>query len=143
MATVLQKIDRDRLKLILDRIAQYDIRFPIAEISQKLKADKGNVSSMLKGKKPVSDNFFTSFTDAYPDKNEKGFKITADRDKLIADLQKEVVKLEARVNVLMITLADIVSKVDNKAIAIVDSELTEATNREAKALLEELKKKWS
>lgn len=69
-------------------------------------------------------------------------KFDVDRDKLIVELQKDVIKLEARVNVLLITLADIVSKVDKKAIAIVDHELTEASNRESEFLLEELKKKW-
>lgn len=74
---------------------------------------------------------------------QNGAKISADKDLLIIELQKDVLRLEARVNVLLITLADIVSKVDKKAIAIVDRELVEAANREAEFLLEELRKKWS
>lgn len=123
-----------------------NLKFPVAAIAKKTGESKGNVSKYL-SKKPrtePSESFLKKFYDSF--KNELSGKldeVTADRDKLIIEMQKDIIKLEARVNVLMITLADIVSKVDNKAIAIVDSELTEATNREAKALLEELKKKWS
>lgn len=65
------------------------------------------------------------------------------RDKFIIDQQKEILELNAKVNVLLITLADIVSKVDKKAIALVDSELTESINREVKHLLRELKETLS
>jgi len=44
------------------------MRFPVAEISEKLNVDKGNVSAMLKGKKTISDNFFTTFCKAFPSK---------------------------------------------------------------------------
>jgi hypothetical protein len=44
---------------------------------------------------------------------------------------------------LTITLADIVSKVDKKAIAAVDAELTDSSNRRSEALLDEWKKKVS
>lgn len=81
----------------------------------------------------------------YEQKQEHGesVEINADRDKLIVEIQKEILKLTARVDVLSITLADIVSKVDKKAIAAVDSELTDAANKRSEALLDELKKKWS
>jgi transcriptional regulator with XRE-family HTH domain len=66
--------------------------------------------------------------------------ITADRDKLIIEQQKEIIRLKAKVNVILITLADVVSKVDKKVIALVDVELTEAINRETKVLLDEFEK---
>ncbi len=71
MATRLQISQAERLRILQERINQYDIRFPIAELNSKLGADMGNISSMLKGKKPISDNFFTSFCEIYPEKNEK------------------------------------------------------------------------
>jgi hypothetical protein len=144
MATLLQKTDKDRLQAVLKRIDDYAIRFPIAELSTKLNVDKGNISAMLKGKKPISDNFFTSFNKAYPEKAAKDsgkVNISIDRDKLIIEQQKEIIRLQAKVNVVLITLADIVSKIDRKAIAIADSELTEAINREAEHLLNELQKR--
>ena len=69
MATRLQKSQEERLKIIQDRINQYDMRFPVAEIHEKLSTDMGNISNMLKGKKPISDNFFTSFNAAFPEKD--------------------------------------------------------------------------
>lgn len=146
MATLLQKTDKDRLDVVLKRIEEYSIRFPIAELTKALKADKGNVSAMLKGKKPISDNFYTSFNTKYPPKsaNEgKAVEFTADRDKLIIEMLKEIIRLSAKVDTLTITLADIVSKVDKKAIPIVDSELIESTNQRSEALLKEWKKKVS
>lgn len=120
-------------------------KFPVAAISKATGESKGNVSSYLGKKLSPSESFLKKFYDGFKkelEKKEKVVKVTVDRDKLIVDLQKEVIRLEARVNVLMITLADVVSKVDKKAIAIVDGELTAATNREAEHLLDELKKKY-
>lgn len=70
-------------------------------------------------------------------------EFTADRDKLMIEMLKEIIRLNARVDTLTITLADIVSKVDKKAIAAVDAELTDSSNRRSEALLDEWKKKVS
>jgi len=69
MATRLQISQKDRLKEIQHRISQYDMRFPVAEINEKMGTDMGNISNMLKGKKTISDNFFTSFNKAFPPKD--------------------------------------------------------------------------
>lgn len=76
-------------------------------------------------------------------KGANDLNIETERNKLINDQQKEILKLEAKVNIILITLADIVSKVDDKAIALVDGELTEAIKRETKHLLHELKSRLS
>lgn len=68
---------------------------------------------------------------------------SVDRDKLIIEMLKEIIRLSAKVDTLTITLADVVSKVDKKAIASVDSELTDSSNRRSEALLDEWKKKVS
>lgn len=64
----------DRLKIIKARINQYNIRFPVATLNKVTGEDMGNISKMLKGKKTITDNVFTSFTEKYPDKgqNESG-----------------------------------------------------------------------
>jgi transcriptional regulator with XRE-family HTH domain len=74
---------------------------------------------------------------------DESVHLTADRDKLIIEMLKEIIRLNARVDTLTITLADIVSKVDKKAIAAVDAELTDSSNRRSEALLDEWKKKVS
>lgn len=58
----------DRLKIIKDRINQYNIRFPVATLNRITKEDMGNISKMLKGKKAITDKVFTSFTEMYPEK---------------------------------------------------------------------------
>lgn len=58
---MLQKLDKDRLDKVLQVIETCKIRFPNKEISQRLGVDSGNVSAYIKGRKPMSDNFYTSF----------------------------------------------------------------------------------
>jgi len=58
----------DRLKIIQKRIDQYNIRFPVATLNREIGEDMGNISKMLKGKKTITDNFFTSFTEKFPEK---------------------------------------------------------------------------
>lgn len=60
-----QKIDQQRLEWFKAQIERLGIRFPVAEIAEKTGSDQGNVSSYLKGKKPLSDNFLTKFREAY------------------------------------------------------------------------------
>jgi hypothetical protein len=134
----------DRFYKDLDKLG---LKRPVAVITEKTGLSKGNVSSYLNKKMPPSEAFIKKFYESFSEELKKadtsGIHFDVDRDKLIVELQKDVLKLEARVNVLLITLADIVSKVDKKAIAIVDRELTEAANREAEFLLDELRKKLS
>lgn len=70
-------------------------------------------------------------------------KIKVDRDKLIAEFQKDFIRLEARVNFMLITLAEVVSKIDKKQIGIIDSEFSEGIDKESERLLRKLKKKLS
>jgi hypothetical protein len=61
----LQKADIQRFEWLTQQVERLGIRFPVAEISEKTGFDQGNISSYLKGKKPISDNFITSFREAY------------------------------------------------------------------------------
>lgn len=65
-----QKIDQQRLDWFKNQIERLGIRFPVADIAEKTGFDQGNISSYLKGKKPVSDNFLTKFREAYGIKDE-------------------------------------------------------------------------
>ena len=67
---MLQKVDKARLDRVSEVLETLNLRFPNSEISNKLGMDKGVVSSYLNGKKPISDNFYTSFMKEYG----KGFK---------------------------------------------------------------------
>ncbi len=69
---MLQKADKDRLDKVLSIIEKAGIRFPVAELGDKMKVDKGMVSSYLAGKKPISDKFYSKFIQTFdiPEKPE-------------------------------------------------------------------------
>jgi hypothetical protein len=62
----------NRLEIVQTRIDQYGMRFPVATIAKETKLDKGYVSAILSGKKPVSDNFWSTFNEVFPEKNGTG-----------------------------------------------------------------------
>jgi len=58
---MLQNVEKDRLDKVLAVIKKAKIRFPVAELGDRLKADKGMVSAYLNGKKPISGKFYSNF----------------------------------------------------------------------------------
>lgn len=62
---MLQKADIQRHEWLKSQVERLGIRFPVAEIAEKTGWDQGNISSYLKGKKPISDKFFTKFREVY------------------------------------------------------------------------------
>lgn len=58
---MLQKADKDRLDKVLQLIEKVGLRFPVADISKAQGRNKGEVSTYLSGKKPMSDNFYKTF----------------------------------------------------------------------------------
>lgn len=59
--TVLKSIDINRLEQLKNDIDKLHLRFPITTISQKMGINKGNVSSYISGRVPLSDNFLKKF----------------------------------------------------------------------------------
>lgn len=57
----LTNADKSRLTNVFQYLNLLGIRFPVAEISRRMKVDSGNVSNYLNGIKPISDNFYTDF----------------------------------------------------------------------------------
>lgn len=140
-------VTKDQIDRFYKDVELLGLKFPVAELERATGESKGNISKYLKKKAEPSEGFlkkfYKSFEKVIKEKREKtGVDITIDRDKLIIEMLKEIIKLNARADVLSITLADIVSKVDKKAIATADSELIDAMNRRNEALLEEWKKKF-
>jgi phage repressor protein C with HTH and peptisase S24 domain len=57
------EIQRNRNNKKLIKMVNFlQLEFPVAEISERLKVDKGNLSSYLNNKKSVSNNFIQKFT---------------------------------------------------------------------------------
>jgi hypothetical protein len=77
-------IPDNKLELIQNRIKQYGIRFPVAKIVEQTGFDKGYVSGVLNGKKPVSDKFWSTFDEKFPAQN--GAQLSADPKDIILPL---------------------------------------------------------
>jgi hypothetical protein len=58
---MLKANDLERWKTFKMQVERLHLRFPVAEISEKTGANKGYVSAVLKGSKPLSDNFLNNF----------------------------------------------------------------------------------
>lgn len=137
-------VTKAQIELFYKDVDRLELKFPVAAISKATGEGKGNVSSYLSKKLSPSESFLKKFYERFKKELDgKTVEVIVDRDKLIVEMQKDIIRLNAKVNVLLITLADIVSKVDKKAIALADGELTEAINREAEHLLDGLQKKLS
>jgi transcriptional regulator with XRE-family HTH domain len=61
----LRTVDIMRLEKFKRDLESLRLRFPIAELAGRMKADKGNISAYLSGKKPVSEKFLQRFYDAF------------------------------------------------------------------------------
>lgn len=72
MATMLQNNREERLAYIEERIKQYNVRFPVAAISEMTRYHKGHVSKILAGKSDITDDFLTKFESAFPNKLHSG-----------------------------------------------------------------------
>src|SRR5688572_13889847 len=70
-----------RIELLQNRINQYGMRFPVAMIAGRTKFDRGYISAVLNGKKPMSDNFWSRFDKEFPDKTA---------EKLTGEIQQTV-----------------------------------------------------
>jgi len=94
----LDKVDIQRVEWLKTMVDRIGIRFPVADIAAKTGFDQGNVSSYLKGKKPISDNFITRFRQAYGVEgpgSEEGDPTTKEILKVLAEAfksQTEILK---------------------------------------------------
>ena len=68
---MLQIQAKDRLDKVSSVLQKLKLRFPVAEVSEKLGIDKGMTSAYLSGKKPMSANFYSSFMKAYGENAEQ------------------------------------------------------------------------
>lgn len=68
----MSEVNNTRLEIVQSRIKQYGIRFPVAALAKALDMNKGYISSVLAGEKPVSDNFWDTFNGKFPAKQTNG-----------------------------------------------------------------------
>ena len=91
-----------RLARFLEQVKALKLRFPVADISAKTGYDKGNVSSFIKGKKPLSDNFLSKFEKAYNIKEVAGTSLQPPvLESLLIRLMEQQVQAAERANQLM------------------------------------------
>lgn len=64
----MDSIPNNRFVDLQKRINQYGMRFPVASIAKETGLNKGYVSAVINGKKPISDNFWDTFNKKFPEK---------------------------------------------------------------------------
>ena len=52
-------------EILIKAVQKLQLRFPVAEIQRATGYEKGSISSFLNNKKPVSDNFLQTFSEAF------------------------------------------------------------------------------
>lgn len=131
---MLQKLDKDRLDKVLSLIESRKIKFPNATLSKELKTDSGAVSAYLRGKKPMSNNFYTSFIERYENGNPPTHERTGTVVGEINKLTEQVIQLQAAVNVYGLTLQHLASDVKGTQVAIIAGQIADAIASEEERL---------
>jgi transcriptional regulator with XRE-family HTH domain len=112
---ILKEADKLRLAKVLEILEALNLKFPNAEIKKRTGVDEGNISKYLKGKIPISDNFFTKFMDAFAPKKVYNIDIdTADVGKELSRLIEITIKQQAAINLLMKAFGSVSAKAVEK-----------------------------
>jgi hypothetical protein len=109
---MLQKTSNQKLDNVLQTIQRLGIRFPIAELSRKMKRSSGEVSAYLSNKKIMSEKFYNDFVEIFgPAKTEtlivtekdkaldtisdlsRSGLVVAEANKVLADNNKQLIEL--------------------------------------------------
>jgi hypothetical protein len=103
----------NRLQILQNRINQYDMRFPVATIVKETGLNKGYVSAVLNGKKPISDNFWDTFDKKFPEKFKEDKKADPPplADLLTQLMQKQNQLMEMQNKILETQKEDLIDKV--------------------------------
>lgn len=109
----MDSIPNNRLHDLQNRINQYGIRFPVATIVKETGLNKGYVSAVLNGKKPISDNFWDTFNKKFPEKLKEDKKEDPPpiADLLTQLMQKQNQLMEMQNKILAEQKEDIIDKV--------------------------------
>jgi hypothetical protein len=142
----------DDIKTLFKDLKQRRVIITWAEFADKVEYDRTYVSRVINGHEPLTEDFKAKIKKTFRDvtKNvasgEKGvfndlhFE-DEDLGKIIGELKEENIELKARVTVLSVALAKVISVQTGKAIVDVVQELSEAFDLEIAKILLELKKK--
>lgn len=107
----------DRLRIIKNRINQYNIRFPVATLNKEIGEDMGNISKMLKGKKTITDNFFTSFNEKFPEKKKSSEELKAEKE------SNNYILPVGNVNITLADYIELLQTTNERLFAIINSTL--------------------
>lgn len=119
-----------------------DLKFPVAAIAKATNFGKGQVSDYLKKNKEPSENFIKAFYDSFEESLKKVPRDTnGDLSLILRDLTEGSIRREAAVNIIIMTLAEIVASKSGKSTAYEHSELLKTISSESDRLLNERKRK--
>lgn len=132
----MKKPQETRLSEVTDILNSLRLRFPGAEIQKRIGGNKGNISKMLSGKIPISDNFYTTFMEEFG-----GKPIQTKSTDQVGTLDERVLRLEGYATVLFETAVNILSQSTGKQAALISGELNEAISMAVRHRADELRRK--
>lgn len=143
--------NREKIDRFYNDVKLLELRFPVAEISKATGYVKGNVSDYLSKKKEPSENFLEAFYKEFSKSlknvprevgtNNGKYAPHSDLQTILRDFTETGIRHEAAVNIIVISLAELIAKQTGKGIGAVSSELQRAISLESDRLLGERKRK--
>lgn len=126
-------------------VQKLDLKFPGAVISEETGHSKANVSKYLKRKLEPSEAFLKAFYEKFHfDGNnvsrENGKPNQNDLQTIVRDLTETRIKHEAALNIIAMTLAEMLAGKSGKSTAYEHSELLRTISSESDRLLNERRK---
>lgn len=118
------------------------LKFPVAAISKATNFGKGQVSDYLKKNKEPSENFITAFYQSFG-KSLKNVPRASNGDlqTFLRDLTEGSIKHEAALNIIIMTLAELIAGKSGKSTAYEHSELLKTISSESDRIQVERRKK--
>ena len=126
---ILKEADKARLAEVTEVLNKLKLKFPVAEIARKTGEDKGNVSKILNGKLPISDNFYTTFMNTLGGRKDVIINSGFAGEEIIK-LRKEIIELRAFVNVFLPVISKLSAKEEKVKFETRFGDLQKATDDE-------------
>lgn len=134
-------VTKEKIERFYKDVDSLGLKFPVAAITKATGYVKGNVSDYLSKKKEPSENFIHAFYKAFEGSIKVPRETNGDLSSLIRNLTEAGIKHEAAINILVISLAEMIAQQTGKGIGFVSSELQKAISLESDRLLIEREKK--
>lgn len=132
-------------KRLRDLVAklQYKKGWTVEEVAKSIGYSRGHLTKEMarEGKSDIEVALIEKHAKILQNGSPEDFHITGDLPELWEEMNKRIIRLEAKATVLTVSLAQALSNQTGKAIGSVSVELSKAIDEEANRLLAEQQKK--